>query len=170
MDIHGWEDTQRVDGSKTHVQDHVWFSTYPFSRKYTEYGAEKVAWLGHYSISATNKKTYWCFTHRVCMKPAEVILVVDRKPLQEISLRSQRQTRAWTSSCCSHHRKASRDEDNPAEKCAQHASDASLGVNARTLRPIWHRLNYKKPKRECRESFDRAVNIPSPCLPESHSC
>lgn len=27
------------------------------------------------------------------MKPAEVILVVDRKPLQEISLRSQRKIR-----------------------------------------------------------------------------
>lgn len=36
-----------------------------------------------------SKITYWCFTYRICMEPAEVILIVDRKSLQEISLRTQ---------------------------------------------------------------------------------
>lgn len=42
------------------------------------------------------------------MKPAEVILVVDRKPLQEISLRSKRKIGNFTCSCCSKNRKASK--------------------------------------------------------------
>lgn len=36
-----------------------------------------------------SKITYWCFTYRICMEPAEVILIVDRKSFQEISLRTQ---------------------------------------------------------------------------------
>lgn len=32
------------------------------------------------------KATYRCFTNRICMKPAEVALIVDRKSFQEISL------------------------------------------------------------------------------------
>lgn len=30
--------------------------------------------------------THRCFTHGVCVEPAEVALIVDRKPFQEISL------------------------------------------------------------------------------------
>lgn len=58
MDIHGSEGTQMVDGSKTHMQDNVLFFNLPIFKRNAEYGAEKVASLSHYSIWATNKKTY----------------------------------------------------------------------------------------------------------------
>lgn len=43
-------------------------------------------WIGILCILIWNRSTYWCFTHRVCMEPAEVILVVDWQSLQEIPL------------------------------------------------------------------------------------
>lgn len=43
----------------------------------------------HFWNKENSKITYWGFTYRICMEPAEVILIVDRKSLQEISLRTQ---------------------------------------------------------------------------------
>lgn len=68
--------TRRACGSIREIRKRLWIRAVPSRHEQTFKELHQVIL----------KATYRCFTNWICMKPAEVALVVDRKSFQEISL------------------------------------------------------------------------------------
>lgn len=78
--IHGLEDTLRVSDSGGEKKDVL--------KDYSNKIRDKDKPIDYITndVLMKSRGTYRCFANRVCMKPAEVAFIVDRKSFQKIGL------------------------------------------------------------------------------------
>lgn len=148
MDTPGSGGTQTVGGS---------------TKKHTNMQDER----GIKLLQATNEKTYWCFTHGVWMEPAEVVLVVDRKPLQEIPLRSAQKQESWPlPAACSDHTKGSRGFKPPRVQTTRLKWQSGRPErDAARVGPIWQQWECTVPKQAGGQSSKHTFSMSARVTP-----